>query len=250
MPHGSPGSGRAEITREGLQRGGITKASATFHVEANPVRLPDPDGLERNRYSLARRGAAHVQLGQLRVIDRHRQPVAVFRELSLSVICSECRHGRPFGLVRPPARADAMRSQVRDRPLKFVCPGANACVRQTDECGRLDRAANGLRLPCRLPEGPPRPPRRRRFSLRTGREDADQLVGQRRTVKVSKGQCQVSERRVREPAPQPVQAVGRFKRGRAARTRARAGPPPESRDRCRSASQIRRSGNRRHGRAP
>ena len=91
--------------------------------------------------------AGDVELGDLGVVDRHGQLVAVLGELGVSVVRGQGGQRRPLGLVRPPAGADAVGQEPGDGPLELGGLRTNAGIRQADQRRRLGRAADCLRGP-------------------------------------------------------------------------------------------------------
>ncbi len=89
---------------------------------------------------------ADVELGELGVIDRHGQAVAVFGVLSVAVVRRQGGQCRPFGFVRPPAGAEAVSQEPRDA-LRARGLGPDAGEGEADQGRRLDGAADRLRWP-------------------------------------------------------------------------------------------------------
>ena len=134
----------AEVAGEARERDGIAEAAPALHVEADPVGLADLERLARDGDGLALGRAGDVELGDLGVVDRDGQLVAVLGALGASVVSRQGRQRRPLGLVRLPAGADAVGQEPGDGAVELGGLGPDAGVGQADQRRRLGGAADCL----------------------------------------------------------------------------------------------------------
>ena len=206
----------AEVAGEPAQGDREPEGAPPLEVEPHAVPVAGLQRVARHEHRLAFRGADHLGLVDLGVVDGDDEVVAVLGRLGPPVVAAQRGQRGPFGLVGLPAEAGAVGEQPGDGLLELGGLGPGLGVRQSDQRSGLGRAA----VPGRDARAAPRAAGLAAgldgVGLAARAEDVEHLAGQRLAVEVGEGQREVGQRRVGEPLAEPVEAVGHLEIGLAA----------------------------------